>query len=62
MGIIQNENLDVDLVAGGHVAMFVTDNEATAAKDDYSAAKAAGVDLEGVDWLCKEQVVSVSIS
>ncbi|KAE9401989.1 FAD dependent oxidoreductase [Gymnopus androsaceus JB14] len=48
----------VDLVAGGHVTMFATDGEYSRAKDDYEAAKAAGVDLEGVEWLSVEEMRS----
>jgi hypothetical protein len=59
--IIQTENLDVDLVAGGHVAMFVTEKEVETAQADYAAAKAAGVNLDGVEWLSKEVVESVSV-
>lgn len=51
----------VDLVAGGHVTMFATDGEYSRAKDDYEAAKAAGVDLEGVEWLSVEEMRSVSL-
>lgn len=54
--IIHSENLDVDLVAGGHIALLATDKEVEAAQADYAAAKAAGINLEGVEWLPKEVV------
>lgn len=60
MKIIQTENLDVDLVAGGHVAMFVTDKEMETAQVDYAAAKAAGIYLDDVEWLSKEVMELVS--
>jgi glycine/D-amino acid oxidase-like deaminating enzyme len=60
--IIKTENLDVDLVAGGHVAMLVTEKEVETAQADYAAAKAAGVNLDDVEWLSKEVVESVSAS
>jgi glycine/D-amino acid oxidase-like deaminating enzyme len=58
--IIQTENLDVDLVAGGHVAMLVTEKEVETAQSDYAAAKAVGVNLDDVEWLTKEVMESVS--
>jgi hypothetical protein len=58
--IIQTENLDVDLVSGGHIAMLVTEKEVETARADYAAAKAAQVNLEDVEWLSKETMESVS--
>ena len=61
MKIIQTENLDVDLVAGGHVAMFVTEKEMETAQADYAAAMAAGIDLDDVEWLSKEAMELVGV-
>jgi hypothetical protein len=60
--IIQTENLDVDLVAGGHIAMLVTDKEVETTQADYTAAKAAEVNLEDVEWLSKEAMEAVRTS
>ncbi|KIK70169.1 hypothetical protein GYMLUDRAFT_213310 [Collybiopsis luxurians FD-317 M1] len=51
------ENL-VDLVPGRHITLFVTDEEFARAKEDYEAAKAAGVDLSNVEWLTTEEMQS----
>ncbi|KAJ3986189.1 FAD dependent oxidoreductase-domain-containing protein [Lentinula detonsa] len=50
---------EVDLVAGGHVTMFVTDDEFCRAQEDYHAARVAGVDLSNVEWLSKEEMYSI---
>jgi hypothetical protein len=50
----------VDLVAGGHVAMLLTETEVKQAKADYAAAKAAGLNLDDVEWLSKEEMQTVS--
>lgn len=60
--IIQTENLDVDLVAGCHIEMLLTEQEVRIIQADYAAAKAAGVNLDGVEWLSKEVIESVSTS
>ncbi|KAJ4479828.1 FAD dependent oxidoreductase [Lentinula lateritia] len=49
----------VDLVAGGHVTTFVTDDEFLRAKEDYDAVKAAGIDISNVEWLSKEDMLSI---
>lgn len=51
----------VDLVAGGHVTTFVTDDEFLRAKEDYDAVKAAGIDISNVEWLSKEDMLSVCL-
>jgi hypothetical protein len=51
---------EVDLVAGGHIGMLLTEQEVKIAEDDYNAAKEAGVGLENVEWLSKEHMESVS--
>ncbi|KAJ7148514.1 FAD dependent oxidoreductase [Mycena crocata] len=46
----------VDLVEGGHTTIFFTPSEFKEANADFEAAKAAGVDLGGVQWLTREQM------
>lgn len=60
--IIHNQHLEaaVDLVAGGHIAMFVTEQESKDAEADFAAAKLAGMNLDEVQWLSKEEMQSAS--
>lgn len=51
---------NVDLVEGGHITLLVTDEEGDEIHKDYEAAKAAGVNLTGVEWVSKEEMLSVS--
>lgn len=51
----------VDLVEGGHIGVFRTQEEEQAARKDYEAARAAGVgtgDL-GVRWIANEELTNV---
>lgn len=66
---IKQRKLDekVDLVQGGHVTLFSTSDEEKGAREDYEAAKAAGVDVgskwdreNGLRWLANEELVKVS--
>ena len=50
----------VDLIPNEHVDLLFTEGEFIAAKADYEAVQAAGVDLSRVKWLSREQVKSVS--
>ncbi|KAJ3918744.1 FAD dependent oxidoreductase [Lentinula edodes] len=64
MGILEfisSQNIAgaVDLVAGGHLTAFVTNDEFLRAKEDYDAVKAAGIDLSNVEWLSKEDMLSI---
>ena len=52
-------NDDVDLVNGGHIQMLVTDEEVEEAKADYDAAASAGLKLESVSWISKEEMFEV---
>lgn len=56
--IIREERLaeKVDLVHGGHCTLFLTSREYEYSRADFEAARAAGVNLENVEWLDKEQV------
>lgn len=51
----------VDFVPGGRVVLLFSDQEYEEARADYVAAQEAGIDLEGVEWLTKEQVESVRL-
>lgn len=50
----------VDLTHGGRLILLFTDQEHSEVKADYEAAKAAGIDMSGVQWLVKEEVWNVS--
>lgn len=53
---------EVDLVEGGHITLLRTEQEETDARNDYEAAKAAGLIVEGVRWLGNEELQKVSFS
>lgn len=59
--LIKAEKLSdaVDLVSGGHVAVYVGGAEARKAKRDYAAAQAAGINLDGIEWLHQDTVQQV---
>ncbi|KAH9852000.1 FAD dependent oxidoreductase [Lenzites betulinus] len=46
----------VDLIAGGRTNLLFTEPEVAEARIDYEAAKKAGIDVSGVEFLTKEQV------
>ena len=50
---------DVDFVPGGRVILLFTALEQQAARVEYEAAKAAGIDVSDVQWLSKDEVQSV---
>ncbi|EPQ56210.1 DAO-domain-containing protein [Gloeophyllum trabeum ATCC 11539] len=58
--IIESHNLtvDLDLVEGGHITLFFTEESEREARMDYAAADAAGADLNDVEWMTQEQVSS----
>ncbi|KZT21021.1 FAD dependent oxidoreductase [Neolentinus lepideus HHB14362 ss-1] len=60
LGSLKSAGLEraVDLVEGGHINIFFTEQSELDAKADYEAAKAAGADLRGVEWMEKEYVFS----
>ncbi|KAK7045891.1 hypothetical protein VNI00_007322 [Paramarasmius palmivorus] len=45
---------DIDLVEGGHIALFVTEEEEKSARRDYTAAVDAGLVLDDVEWIEKD--------
>ena len=57
----EKQEAELDLVSGGRVGLFFTEEEYVAAKADYEAAEKAGVDLRFVEWLSKEEVQEVCI-
>jgi hypothetical protein len=52
---------EVDLVNGGHLQLLTTKEEETAMRMDYEAAKAAGLDVDPVGWISKEEMFNVRI-
>lgn len=58
----EHEKVDhVDFVPGGRVILLFTTQEYDEVHADYVAAKVAGIDMTGVEWLTREQVEQVSI-
>ena len=51
---------EVDLVAGGHMTLLFTEAEVIEAKADYAAAQAAGIKVDQVEFLTKEDVLEAS--
>jgi hypothetical protein len=52
---------DVDFVSGGRVRLLFTKEEEETVRIEYEAAKEAGVELDDIVWLTKEQVYEASI-
>ena len=50
---------ELDVVAGGHLELFLTEKELVDAKADFLAAQIAGIDVRHVDWLSKEDAQAV---
>ena len=50
---------DIDLVNGGHIQLLTTPEEVEAVRLDYEAAKEAGLNLEPVKWISKEEMFEV---
>lgn len=51
----------VDLVAGGHITMFMDESRLGVAKGDFEAAAQAGVNLSTVEWLSSREMESVRV-
>lgn len=49
----------VDLVAGGHIDLLFSEEDAEYFNADYEAAKQAGVDVSAVEWYTKEDMIRV---
>lgn len=62
--LIKESNLveAVDLVSGGLVWLFFSEEEELEAKAHITAATNAGIDVKDVEWLAKEQVAKVCTS
>ena len=60
--LIKKHNLEeaVDLVNGGHYTLLFTDEEISKVRDDYDAAKEAGMNLEDIEWYTAKEMESVS--
>ncbi len=50
---------EVDLVEGVRTNLFFTNEEEAEARDEYEAAKVAGVDVSTVEWLSQSEVEKV---
>jgi hypothetical protein len=63
LDIINSENLAeaIDLFELGHIDLLLTDMEVHNAKADFEGAKAAGVDVDRVEWLSKEAMDEVRV-
>lgn len=53
---------EVDLVQGRHVGLFFRDEEEHESRADWTAARAASVDLKGVEYLSKNSTQKVILS
>jgi len=51
----------VDLVEGGHLTLLRTLDEARAAKADFEAASAAGLNLTAIRWIPNQILVEVTL-
>lgn len=47
---------DIDFVQNGHIRLFPTDVEEETLRKDYEAAKKAGVPVDDVKWISKEEM------
>ncbi|KAG2002631.1 hypothetical protein CC2G_004801 [Coprinopsis cinerea AmutBmut pab1-1] len=59
VGLLNNtgDHDDADLVNGGHITLFLTDQEERIARKDFEAAKAAGLSgLDKVVWIDKDEM------
>ena len=50
---------DIDLVENVNISLFFSETEEKKAKIDFERAKSAGLDLDGVRWFTKEEVLEV---
>ncbi|THH07853.1 hypothetical protein EW145_g3099 [Phellinidium pouzarii] len=58
LSIIQENGLEVavDLVSGGHIDMFFTDEEVKEGRADFALAENSGAKVDKVKWLSKEEM------
>ncbi|KAG1865278.1 FAD dependent oxidoreductase [Suillus subluteus] len=52
---------DIDLVEGGHITILFTEKEAKNKRKDFDMARQAQLNLDGVEWLSKEEVEQVLV-
>ena len=59
--LVKNAGLEdeVDLVEGVRTNLFFTSEEKVEAREEYEAAKAAGIDVSAVEWLSQRKVEEV---
>lgn len=59
--LVKNSGLEdeMDLIGGTRTALFFTKEEEAAARDEYRAAKAAGIDVSVTEWLSEGEVEKV---
>ncbi|KAF5390115.1 hypothetical protein D9757_003826 [Collybiopsis confluens] len=59
LNFVSSHNLEqtVDLVPGGHITVFVTNEELMRAREDFAAAGAAGINPLNVEWLTSEEML-----
>jgi hypothetical protein len=50
---------EVDLVEGSRTILFFTEEEEAEARDEYEAAKAAGINVSDVEWLSEDEIEKV---
>ena len=51
----------VDLVQGGRTILLFTEEKHERAQQNFAAAKDAGINVDRVEWLTKEQVEKASL-
>jgi hypothetical protein len=59
--LVNNAGLEneVDLVEGVRTNLFLTNEEEAEARNEYEAARAAGIDVSAVEWLSRSEVEKV---
>jgi len=53
---------NVDLVEGGHLTLLRTKDEERAAKADFEAASAAGLNLTAIRWIPNQMLIEVGFT
>jgi hypothetical protein len=61
VSLVNNARLEdqVDLVEGVRTILFFTSEEEAGARDEYEAAKAAGINVSAVEWFSEGEVEKV---
>lgn len=57
--IVEAHQLEVDLVQGNHLELLITPEEFKDVEVDFAAAKAAGINMEHVQWITKDEMEKV---